>query len=264
MAEIRRVRIRRERASFPALALAFLVFSAVLFLSTIKIRQEKPVYGNTDALQYASSEIELEKIDVSLVTLCGQESRENARITSARYMQRGAAGYLYEKGGKWYSVGNLYFSKAEAEKMAQYISDSGIPASVLPLSQKGVTLRVTAEEEMLDALAFCVNAFSEFERSLADYSQRLDAGELSEREARVLLSVLSYDLSAKRAEAGRALSEEDDHAAGSIFRMYLTLLDTAASLTKNEGGEMMLSARIKYALIESTIQRAELLRRLND
>lgn len=263
MAEIRRVRIRRDRASFPRAALAFLVFSIVLFLATAGVKNEKEISKHTENVHYETREIDFEDVNLYLVALSGGEDQENARLTSARYMQRGAAGYLFEKDGKWYSLGNVYFSKDEAEKMAAHISDTGIPADTLALSQKGVTLRVTADAGALDALAFCKKAFSEYQKSLIDYSKSLDAGTLSEREARVLLSVLSYDLSAGKAEAERALSVPGENAAGEILGMYLELIETLTSLTKNEGGEMMLSARIKYALIDNMLTQINLLKKLN-
>lgn len=263
MAEIKKVRIRRDRASFPAVALAFLVFSIVFFLATEGVKEEKAVLKSTSGGNYEVCEIELKDAGLYLIALSDGEDAESARLTSARYMQRGAAGYLFRKDGMWYSVGNVYFSKEEAGKMAEHISETGIKASVIPLSQKGVTLRVTAEEEMVDALVFCVDAFREYENSLADYSKRLDAGEITEREARVLLSVLNYDLSGKKAEAERALSASGENAAGDIFELYLSLLETSNALTKNEGGEMMLSARIKYCLIDHEIQRVNLLKKLN-
>lgn len=263
MAEIRRVSIRRERASFPAAALAFLVFSVVFFLAAAGVKNEKEISKHTENVRYETREMAFEDMELFLIALSDGESRENARLTSARYMQRGAAGYLFEKDGKWYSVGNVYFSKDEAEKMIKHISETGIHTGILPMSQKGVTLRVTAEEGVLDALAFCQSAFSEYEESLVDYSERLDAGALSEREARVLLSVLNYDLSAKKSDAEGALSASADNAAGEILNMYLELLETLASLTKNEGGEMMLSARIKYALIDHALKKMDFLKKLN-
>ncbi|MBR3929238.1 MAG: hypothetical protein IKJ65_09575 [Clostridia bacterium] len=263
MAELKRIRIRRKRASFPAFVLAFLVFSIVFFLSTAGVKKEKAVHKTASPVRQATKEIALEDLEFYLVALTDGDRIENTRISSARYMLRGAAGYLFEKDGKWYSIGNVYFSREEAERMTAHLLDNGIEASVLPIAQKGATLRVTAEEETLDALSFCLSAFSAFEKSLADYSLRLDAGELSEREARVLLSVLGYDLSGGKAEAKRAIAASGDNAVYDIFRAYLHLLDDLSSLTKNEGGEMMLSARIKYVLIDNEMIRMNHLRKIH-
>lgn len=263
MTEIRRIRIRRERASFPAVALAFLVFSIVFFLATAGVKQEKSILKHAPSIHAETREVAFPGAGIYLICLNGGQSMENARLTSARFMQRGAAGYLYEKDGKWFSVGNMYFSKDEAETITGHLLENSISASVIPLNQRGVTLRVTSEASALDALTFIIGAFSDFEKSLLDYSEKLDAGSLSEREARVLLSVLSFDISKKKAEAEKAVLVTGDNAAKEIFNMYLSLLDTASSLTKNTGGEMMLSARIKYAAIDCAIKRMNLLRKLN-
>jgi len=262
VAEIKKVRIRRERASFPAAALAFLLFSIVLFLAAESVKEESAVSKIMPAGRREVREIEIPDIRLFLVALSDDET-ENACLASARYMPRGAAGYLFRKDGKMHSIGNMYFSKEEAEKMAKHISSAGITASVIPLIQKGVTLRVTAQEESAAALDFCVNAFHEFEKSLAKYSGQLDSGMISLKEARVLLSVLHYDLSEKKTQAEEALFALGENAAGEIFDMYLESLETLSSLTKNEGGEMMLSARIKYSMIDFALKRADLLKRLN-
>ena len=96
MAEIRRVRIRRDRASFPRAALAFLVFSIVLFLATAGVKNEKEISKHTENVHYETREIDFEDVNLYLVALSCGEDQENARLTSARYMQRGAAGYLFE------------------------------------------------------------------------------------------------------------------------------------------------------------------------
>lgn len=263
MTEIRRIRIRRERASLPAVALAFLAFSIVFFLATLSVKQEKSILDPAPSVHSETREIAFPDAGIYLVSLNGGQSMENARLTSARFMQRGAAGYLYEMDGKWFSVGNMYFSKDEAEKIASHLAENHLSASVIPLKQTGVTLRVTAEASALDALSFIISAFSDFETSLLDYSERIDAGVLSEREARVLLSVLSFDVSEKKPEAEKAVLASGDNAAKEIFNMYLNLLETASSLTKNAGGEMMLSARIKFAAIDCAIARMNLLKKLN-
>lgn len=262
MAEIRRVRIRRDRASFPRAALAFLVFSIVLFLATAGVKNEKEISKHTENVHYETREIDFEDVNLYLVALSGGEDQENARLTSARYMQRGAAGYLFETDGRWHSIGSVYFSKEEAEKMRVHLFESGMDAKIITVHQKGVLLRVTADEDTLKTLEFCLSAFSEYEKSLMDLANRLDAGTLSEREARVLLPVLKYDLSKHETSAKEKAQASGENAVKEIFEMYLLNLETASNLTKSEGGEMMLSARVKHAAIESAHKRMQLLKKL--
>lgn len=260
MNTFKKVRIRRERASFPALVISFLVFSVVFFLSTVSVKEEKAVNQTPSKGEILSREFALQDMELYLISLFEDKDPASARLFSARHMQRGAAGYLFEADERWHSIGNMYFSKEEAEKMKAHLLESGMEASIITILQKGVLLRVTADEETLDALAFCISSLSEFEKGLMDLSQRLDAGTLSEREARVLLPVMKYDLSKYENAAKMNLSGEN--AAKDLFEMYLTNLETASSLTKSAGGEMMLSARIKHAAIESAYKRMLLLKKL--
>lgn len=262
MNDFKKVKIRRERASFPALAIAFLAFSVVFFLSTVSVKEEKIISNEPIKNKTLSREFQLSDVDVHLISLFENEADQNLRLFSARQMQRGAAGYLYNANGQWHSIGNMYFSKEEAEKMKAHLNRSGMEAKVISIHQKGVTLRVTADEETLNALEFALSAFSEFEKGLMDFSSRLDAETLSEREARVLLSVLKFDLSKHEAKAKAKMNLTGENAVKDILRMYLSNLQKASDLTKSEGGEMMLSARIKHAAIESVIMRMELLKRL--
>lgn len=262
MTELKRVKIRRERASFPAAVVAFLVFSCVFYALAAGGGKEKAVSERTQSIPSATRIIELSGIKRYLIALYAGESADEARLASARHMAGGAAGYLFQTDGKWHSFGKMYDSSFEADQMAEHIKKGGLNADVVALSSQGVSLRVTAPEETLDALSFCVSAFSEFEENLDNYASRLDAGKLSEKEARVLLSVLCYDLSEKKVQAEKALSVSGDNAASEIFIMYLDLLETTSALTKNEGGEMMLSARIKYAAIDNAIRRINLMKKL--
>lgn len=262
--QLKRVKIRRERASFPALVIAFLAFSLVFFLSTESVDRETAVPPGRDRGKIETRPIELESASYYLIALSGGESAEEARISGARYMQRGAAGYLFKKDGKIYSVGNMYTEKEAAEKMRLHLKNSGIEANVIEISAPGATLRVTAEEKTLDLTQFCLSALSEFEARLLDYSAKLDAGELTRREAGVLLSVLAYDYSAHEAAARAALPRAGKNAAGEIYTMYLDLLDEVTALTKDEGGELMLSARIKHAAIDGAVKRVDLLNSLDD
>ncbi|MBE5791161.1 MAG: hypothetical protein IJN21_11745 [Clostridia bacterium] len=262
MNTLKKVQIRRERASFPALVVAFLVLSVVFFLSTMSVREEKAIAKSPSKKEIFTREFALSDVDVHLISLFEDANQESARLFSARHMQRGAAGYLFETDGRWHSIGSVYFSKEEAEKMRAHLFESGMDAKIIPVHQKGVLLRVTADEDTLKTLEFCLSAFSEYEKSLMDLANRLDAGTLSEREARVLLPVLKYDLSKHEASAKEKAQASGENAVKEIFEMYLLNLETASNLTKSEGGEMMLSARVKHAAIESAHKRMQLLKKL--
>ncbi len=264
MMSLKKVKIRRERASFPALILAFLIFSIVFFLSTVSVREEKPVSNRIAGKTHVQREFEISDINLCLISLFESESPEEVRIFSARNMPRGAAGYLYQADGQWHSIGNMYFSHEEAEKMNAYLIQCGMKAEMISVHQAGVTLRVTADEETLNTLHFCLSTFSEFEKELMDLSARLDAGALSEREARVLLSVMKYDLSKHEASAKAKTNLSGENAAKDILEMYLANLNAASDLTKSTGGELMLSARIRHAAIESAHKRVLLLKSLAD
>lgn len=255
MTMLKKVKIRRERASFPSMVVAFLVISVVFFLSTLSVKEEKNIRIKTADEAYGTREVAIEEKTYCFVALCGEMRSDSARLQSARLMQRGAAGYLYENNGMYYSIGNLYLSKDEAEQVCLRLANEGIKAQVICLPAKGVLLRVTAEETVLNASSFCLWAFTECENSLMDFSERLDKGDLNEREARLLLSVLEYDLGGQKNFAAAFVSESDDNAIKDICIIYLNMLSQIQMLTKNEGGEMMLSARIKHAATDLAMQR---------
>lgn len=262
MNTLKKVQIRRDKASFPALVIAFLVFSLVFFLSTVSVKEEKMLSNPMSKEEILSREFTLDDMDVYLISLFEDGNPESVRLFSARHMQRGAAGYLWEADGQWHSIGNMYFSKEEAEKMKAHLIQNGMDAKVLPFRRTGVSLRVTADEETLNTLEYALSAFSEFEKGLMDLSARLDAKTISEREARVLISVMKYDLSKQEANAKAKMNLPGENAAKEIFEMYIANLETASALTKSEGGELMLSARIKHAAIESAHKHMLLLKKL--
>lgn len=251
---MKRVRIRVGARGFGRTA-AFLITVLVVYLAVCSVPEKEIRAPQGGSGKRITREILLKGGTCAFVHFGCFENASDARMAGARYMPRGAAGYVLEAGEGFYAAGCLFESGEEAESMCAAISREGIDCGYAPLTACDVRLRVTAEEERIKLLESSYAAYLSAERELMRLSGHLDAGNIASGEAQALLSVLRYDLkglSGKNAEAA-------EESTGIGKTLFSTLSDglACAELTCKEGSgdEMRLSSRIKYAALEMRIQR---------
>lgn len=242
------------RASGKGAALAFFITAAVVFLAVRSVPVREGERG-TDEKQRITREITLSGGACAVVHFGLYERADEARIAAARYVCRGAGGYVYNDASGYYAAGCLFESEEEALEMQKSICGRGIDCGVLLLEAPEIRLRATAEEEELRLIEAGYRAYVNAERELMRISSHLDAGNIDAQEARSLISVLRFDVEALRDQA--LASARNAHGTGK--QLFSLLSDgLSCALLENggaSGGEMRLSSQVKYAAMDMRIRR---------
>ena len=148
MPENARVRVRRERPSALAWALALLVTMLCVYLLTLGIAAapEASIDSAGDAPR-VTEEASFDAAEAWFVALGRFETATEARIEAARYTPRGAAGYVLEAEDGFLVLGAVYENQAEAESVARALAQSeGLACEVYTERAEGARLRITAAE----------------------------------------------------------------------------------------------------------------------
>lgn len=258
MAVKKRGRVHVDRPAFPALALAFLVTALIVYLASLSIRDDDAAIVKS-ANASETGEIALSGGDYWFVTLGAFDTQEECRIASARYLSLGASGYEMKREGKYVLIGNVYKDAQTAEKIAERIRESGIPADVFSISEEDATFFVTGKEDVLSAFTSLSDALIKAENALLSVSQRLDAGTLDKREAGAILSIIQHDLKKDRETIEKSVVSG---IGGGMADLYLDAVSAMKDAQKTAGGEMYFSARIKHTALSMIFERLSLLERI--
>ena len=170
-----------------------------------------------------------------------------ARIESARYAPRGAAGYVWTSGGLYRAVAALYTQEDEAARAAEnLLRQAQIPCSSAQMRAPGLLLRLTATEEQAAALTAADAILPEAVERLGVLAMTIDDGLTDAAQAQAALSTEA----ARLEEARTRLEEGFAGAKGAVPQGLDALLrDTSAELSalSSEDGKarLVLSGQVR-------------------
>ena len=251
--DLKRVRVRRERPTALAWALALCVTMLVVYVLTLNAGRPDVVESMAPAPR-VTREIAFEGLKGWCVQMAACDSDQAARLAASAYSGRGAGGYVTRLEGEWAVLGAVYESEQDAARIARRLSqDEGIPSRVVCLEAEPVKLRITAPEAQIDAIAEADALLRRETRRLGEIALQLDRGELRPEAARTLCGVSAEEA----ATAARALSaipgaSENALCAGLIGRLeMLSDMEKALSGSGEQGAS--LSGMVRCAQIENFV-----------
>ena len=179
-----RVKVRRERPAAAAWALAVLLTALFVFLiargAGTQSGEETPESAPRRA--YA---LTFAPLETHLVQFGAYEDALSARIEAARYMPRGAAGYVLE-GSLYRVIGAGYDSRQDAQGVCERLrEEEGMEASVYSLSSGEVELTIQGTQAQVEALTQAETALRNAAAQLNETAFGYDRGELSRTRATV-------------------------------------------------------------------------------
>ena len=251
--DLKRVRVRRERPTALAWALALCVTMLVVYVLTLNAGRPDVVESMAPAPR-VTREIAFEGLKGWCVQMAACDSDQAARLAASAYSGRGAGGYVAQIEGEWAVLGAVYESEQDAARIARRLSqDEGIPSRVVCLEAEPVKLRITAPEAQIDAIAEADALLRRETRRLGEIALQLDRGELRPEAARTLCGVSAEEA----ATAARALSAipgaaENALCAGLIGRLE-TLSDMEKALSGSGEQGASLSGMVRCAQIENFV-----------
>lgn len=261
-----KVRVRRDRPSALAWALALLLTMLCVWLLTLgpAAAPEANIASVGDAPRI-TEEVSFAPAAAWLVSLGRYDTAAEARIEAARYTPRGAAGYVLETEDGFLALGAAYDDQAEAESVARALSQSeGLACEVHKESADGARLRVTATQEDIALLTEAEALLRSLAGETRELALKLDRGEVDAGAARTLLNLSASRLEDALTRLRNVPGAQDSPVTARLlalteqFRASLFVLSG-----ENTENTLSLSAKIKYNNIDITLEHMRYLRELN-
>ena len=255
---MKRVRVRRERPTALAWAVALCVTMLVVYVLTLSA-DGPDVVDSMAAAPRVTREIAFKALEGWCVRMARCDSDQEARLAASAYGSRGAVGYVTQVEGEWAVLGAVYASEKDARRIARRLADDeGIPAEAVLLEADGVKLRITAPQAQIDAIAGADALLRQQTDQLGQIALQLDRGEIRPDAARTLCAVASEEAStARQSLAGIPGAADNALCAGLIARLdALSGMLSALSASGEKGA--VLSGMVRCVQIENFIGQREM------
>jgi len=212
-----------------------------------------------------TEDIRFEELRLYAIEFGTYETIEAARVEAARYVQRGAAGYVYASSGEYRVLGAGYASREEADKVLGQLADGeGIAARVTEVSAQPVLLRVTASQAQIEALREAEETLREATEQMGAASFAIDKGEVSYAEAAYRIEMLSGRVAASRenlnAQAGAHPNAVVTGLSGAMEAFEYGARDATAD---PQQAALAFSSKLKYSYLNTRIAHISFLNALN-
>ena len=259
------VRVRRERPTAMALAVALCVTMLVVYVLTLDVKGPDVVESMAPAPR-VTRQIVLEKLEGWGVSMARCDSAQQARLTASQWVDRGSAGCVAELEGGWLVLGALYDGEKEARRVSKRLQDDeGIPAEVIRLRAEEMTLRVTAPQAQIEAVANGDALSRKQVKQLGDMALKLDRNEIGADAARTLCAVAAGEAS----EAARTLEAIPGAGENALCAGLIRCLNALADMQNavaNSGGAAgaTLSGMLRCAQIEGFMGQWQMRQRLKE
>ena len=232
MKDVYRVPIRRSgRRRATALLLAG---ALVLYGASFLARPSAAPQVRSAGVRVTREE-ELPAVSFYPVILTESSDPLRARVESARYAPRGAAGYVWQSGDLYRAVAALYLREEEAERAAEnLLRQAQIPCEAGQMRAPGALLRLTATQEQSAALRSADEMLPTSVGRLGELAQAIDEGLTDAAQARAALST-----EAARIDEARVLLEAEFPGRGGTIPQGLAVLlkDAAVQARALAAGE---------------------------
>ncbi len=258
----RLVRVRRRpRAMW--WAVLFLIAAMILYIrvSLPVLRQMRSgEEEEVDTGARVTREVSIDALETHLISFGTYDAVPSAQIEAARYVSRGAAGYVLEASPgeqEKQIIGAGYDDKSEAQAVcAQLHKSEGIAASVVSLSAPQLTMRMTAGSAQIEAFLEAEQAVRSAALAVGQLSFSLDRGEATALQAGNVIKTHNDKVDGAL-KSLRAQSAQQSHEMfEGLERLMEDMLDQMKKM-QQETGAMALSSRLKYCYIDARVRQIE-------
>ena len=259
-----RVKVRRARPSALTWALALAVTMLVVYLLTLGASPERQRQNQRSAEPgvQVTEEIAFAPLEVYCLQFASCASAEEARVEAARFVERGAAGYVHPANGKYLVLGAGYAYAADAERVTERLQEAEqLAGEVYALAAPQVRLRVTAGENQIASVVAADALMRTEVDQLGEMAFQIDRGELRPDAARTLIAVQASQARELLADL-KAIPGGNSIFAGLTEQVerFAAALDVLAH--ESAASDLALSGKIKYNYLSARLGYIDFLRRL--
>ena len=256
----RLVRVRRRPwAVIWAVILLVLTAAVYIRVSLPALREiEAEAAGAVSRGERVTREIIIEALEMHLISFGGYDGAASARVEAARYVPRGAAGYVLPL-EKWEVIGAGYSRREEAEKVcAQLETAEGIACRVISIASPEAVLRMTAGSAQIAAFLEGEKTLRSVTDALGQLAFSVDRGEANVKQAGMVIESQRE----RAAKAAEELALQTEGSSNGVFLRLQTLLEELCAQTEQmlrESSGMALSSRLKYVYVDFKVREIEML-----
>ena len=249
-----RVRVRRDRPTALAVAVALCVTMLVVYVLTLNLKGPD-VVESMAAAPRVTRQIEFMPLEGWGVVMARCESEQEARLQASAWVGRGAAGCVVQWDGKWVVLGAVYASEKDARRIAGRLSeDEGLAAGTLRMRAEGLTLRITAPQAQIDAIAAADALLRKQADQLGSVALQLDRGEIGPDAARTLCALAATEGGDAAKAVGGIPGAADNALCLGLYQRLLSLSEmhkTVAGSARASGAS--LSGMLRCAQVETFV-----------
>ena len=254
-----RVRVRRDRPSALAWAIALAVTMLAVYLVTLSAPASRKVEDASTDLR-VTRELTFDGLSVSFADLGCYPDEWQARVAAAGCTGRGAAGVVYADSDGFHVLGAGYDLEADAKRIAERLADrEGMEAAVLTLSGPAVSMRVTAPESDVEAIAEADLTLRTQLRQLATLALQVDRGECSAASARTLARVAASEVRSARKRLQKISGGDEQPVCASLIAQLTALEANLAAAAKTTGDGAELSGRLRCCHVDGCLRLIDFL-----
>lgn len=251
--ELRRVRVRRERPSAVAWAVALCVTMLAVYVVTLNAGGPD-VVESVAAAPRVTRELEFEALRGWCVCMARCDTDQAARLAASAYGSRGAGGYVAQLDGAWLALGAAYESEKDAARIAARLkNEAGVAAETLRLEAPRVTLRVTAPQAQIDAIADADARLRRQTWRLGELALQLDRGELRPDAARALFAVSSQEAAGAAQTLADIPGARDNALCAGLIERLEMLSGMLRTLSDSKAQGATLSGMVRCAQLENFV-----------
>lgn len=235
------------------LALAAMAVAGALYLLTLMPGADS---APAVAAEQVTSPVVMDAMQRVMVQLDACDTEADARISAARTVRRGSAGYIHLD-RQYRVLGAMAETQEEAEQMCDKLRAAGVNASCYPVETKALTMKVTAGQTQIAALTAALHAMDMASTQPEVIARQMDSGEINADRARGLVAMLVSDVESAQADFSDAgarglLSERLDGA-------LTEAIDALEPLARDDGQtDLVLAGQIRCAGMKIWFSRATL------
>ena len=213
------------------------------------IKPQEPL--PTSALEAVSDIVRLAAQDYYAIQFGVYENKQAAEEKALAYVERGAAGYIWQEEGKCRVLAAVYTSLGDAQTIKERLKSQGIDTYVLTIRQPALEMRVSASETQRALLGEIFAFLQRAVREIGDISMALDKQTMSAQEAGERMTSLCEEANAYSRRTGTELGDDSL----GVIRGIRALLDTISEKcgdisAQNLQEELAMTAKIKYNYLE--------------
>lgn len=213
------------------------------------IKPQEPL--PTSALEAVSDIVRLDAQDYYAIQFGVYENKQAAAEKAQAYVERGAAGYIWQEEGQYRVLAAVYTSLGDAQTIKERLKSQGIDAYVFTIRQHALEMRVSASETQRALLGEIFTFLQRSVREISDISMALDKQTMSAQEAGERMTSLCEEANAYSRRADTALGEDSLGVIKGIRALLETIGEKCEDISaQNLQEELAMAAKIKYNYLE--------------